>query len=131
MRQPCKMYQYHVTLYCLSLPGNTYISDYFSSPSISLNSSCWEDFNFIQYIRSQRLECYCKDSYGLFKNDNMEFENRQAACSLPSLEKELEKCGDWRLEEFFRNEEESRDVCFRQRTRVQLDGSGECGCGNV
>lgn len=107
-------------------------SDQSLSPHILVteNSSlCGENYKFVQYTRSRRLECYCKDSFGLFMNDNYEFENRQANCSTrgrTSLLSRVSKCSDWRLDEFIRNQEESQDVCFRQsETRLQLgDGDG-------
>lgn len=105
------------------------------SPQILIteNSSlCVENYKFVQYIRSRRLECYCKDSFGLFMNSNYEFENRQANCSsgeLNSLLNRVSNCSDWRLDEFVRNQEESRDVCFRlSEPKLQL-GDGDYGSG--
>ncbi|CAL8122500.1 unnamed protein product [Orchesella dallaii] len=93
-----------------------------TSPSISINS-CWENRNIIQYIRSQRLECFCKDSFGLFMNDTIfEFENRKAACSMNTVWNYFKNCSDWRLEELFGNAEESPNVCYREP--VQNNGSG-------
>lgn len=76
-------------------------------------------------MRSKRLECYCRDSFGLFMNDDFEYENRQASCAMPEILERLENCSDWRLEEFFMNEEKSEEVCFRGRSALHINGSGK------
>ncbi len=88
----------------------------------------------MKFVRSKRLECFCKNSYALFvtNSDSNEYNesNRRGNC-FGGVRTVLDHFSnltnnDWRVDEFLRNEEESSNVCFRDEVvRGGLHGSGK------
>lgn len=101
--------------------------------SKGIQQPCWNNLHCMELTRSLRLECFCKDSFALFANFNVNQQfggtnvNRRGNCSnLESWWKLLSNFTnlDWRVEEFFRNGEESQNVCFRNEVRRSFNGTG-------
>lgn len=82
----------------------------------------------MKLMRSKRLECFCKNSYGLFiNNEDGDEENRKGRCSnFINTLKEFSNItnGDWRIDEFMKNGEDGPNSCFRDEIRENFNGTG-------
>jgi hypothetical protein len=101
----------------------------FSDDSIVKRGICWESPNCMKFLRSKRLECFCKNSFALFTT-NLEGHEENIKGNCTNFKNALEGISnfperDWRTEEFLRNGEESEEEsCFKDKVRQVLNGSG-------